>query len=323
MSDKIKNKVQKIKSLWLILPALKHAWTIAFAKTSRRKVVVSLVQHLGDNIAAEPLDAKIAELNVENYIIRFVGTPFSVIPEHNHHHQLLIKVSCLSEWIYTKFLLHFFWKIYDLHIHRSFCSKYRMKLNNPNRNGIGADNYLDFGCLLKVFSDQAGIAFENIRPHYNIGNEFLPDFVPANYIVLHAESNSELREWEAEKWDSLISFINSNWNLKVIEIGFNPKCSTSLPSYINGCRRLSINQIALLIKNAKLFIGIDSGFAHFANAFDAPRIILLGHLYHYDYYMPFSGPPSPKAQYLHHTAKVKYLPLEAVERAVRKELDTI
>lgn len=54
-------------------------------------------------------------------------------------------------------------------------------------------------------------------------------------------------------------------------------------------RKLSILELAYIISKAKCFIGIDSGFAHFANAFDIPSVIILGEYRLFKKYMPYSG----------------------------------
>ncbi|MOA17479.1 hypothetical protein D3C78_1377400 [compost metagenome] len=43
------------------------------------------------------------------------------------------------------------------------------------------------------------------------------------------------------------------------------------------------------MSKAELFIGIDSSFAHFANALNIKGIILLGHYRAFKTYMPYTG----------------------------------
>ncbi len=55
------------------------------------------------------------------------------------------------------------------------------------------------------------------------------------------------------------------------------------------CGDRSLLETAELIKRSELFIGIDSGPAHFANATNTSGIILLGHHASFKKYMPYSG----------------------------------
>ena len=57
----------------------------------------------------------------------------------------------------------------------------------------------------------------------------------------------------------------------------------------NLCGQLSILESAEVIRRAKLFIGIDSGPAHLANAVDTPGVILIGSYLGFSKYNPFSG----------------------------------
>ena len=55
------------------------------------------------------------------------------------------------------------------------------------------------------------------------------------------------------------------------------------------CGKLSLIETAEVINRAQIFIGIDSGPAHMANAMKVKSIILLGKYREITNYMPFSG----------------------------------
>ena len=55
------------------------------------------------------------------------------------------------------------------------------------------------------------------------------------------------------------------------------------------CGELTILESAEVIRRAKLFIGIDSGPAHLANALGTPGVILMGSYLGFERYIPFSG----------------------------------
>ena len=52
---------------------------------------------------------------------------------------------------------------------------------------------------------------------------------------------------------------------------------------------LSILETAEVIRRAELFVGIDSGPAHLANAVATPGVILIGQYNAFKRFMPYSG----------------------------------
>jgi heptosyltransferase-3 len=55
------------------------------------------------------------------------------------------------------------------------------------------------------------------------------------------------------------------------------------------CGRGSLKAYAALIANAALFVGVDSGFAHVANALRVRGVIILGAYRKFPNYFPYSG----------------------------------
>ncbi|MGH7506611.1 MAG: glycosyltransferase family 9 protein, partial [Longimicrobiales bacterium] len=55
------------------------------------------------------------------------------------------------------------------------------------------------------------------------------------------------------------------------------------------CGRLGILETAEVIRRAALFIGVESGPGHLANAVGTPGVVLTGHFSGYERYMPYSG----------------------------------
>ena len=65
--------------------------------------------------------------------------------------------------------------------------------------------------------------------------------------------------------------------------------SSAVPLYKSFCGSLSILETAEVIRRAKLFIGIDSGPAHLANAVGTFGVIMFGNYIGFERYNPFSG----------------------------------
>src|SRR5690349_3729677 len=147
LSVYILNRLKKISSIWLLLPAFFKLVRIAmFDKHSRKKkMVLALIQHLGDNVACEPIERYLRNKNPDFFIVRIVGKENEEILKYNPNFDKVVAVSSLGEWIYLKSLLKFFYKIIDLHLDGGFCAKYRLPLRNKNFNGISFQNYYDHG----------------------------------------------------------------------------------------------------------------------------------------------------------------------------------
>jgi ADP-heptose:LPS heptosyltransferase len=85
---------------------------------------------------------------------------------------------------------------------------------------------------------------------------------------------------------------------------------------------MTLTEVAQTIKNAKLFIGIDSGPAHMANAVGTKGIMILGGYRAFNRYMPYSGAYSDGtgATLLMSESKAKNVGLQNVIDAIDKAL---
>jgi len=305
----------------LLLPAFVKFIRICISSTGRKKVITSLAQHLGDNIAAEPLDAFIRNKHQGDYIIRIVGKSFVSVVDDNPAIDRVITVDCLSEWIYLKALLNLFFKIYDYHVDGSFCPKYRLVLRNRNKGDINVSNYFNCGNLLEVFCRSCDIEPINRRPSVHFPPLFKPTFQIESFgnrlVIIHANSNNSKKDWSNDNWCRLINLFGSK-DYSVIEIGLSSNLKCNLPRYNNYCGKLSLDEIAFIISKCSYFIGIDSAFAHFANAFNVPRLILLGHFNQFKNYLPYSGLSKEEEALtvIHHNGPVKELPFEVVKERI-------
>ncbi len=319
----LKNLLAKFSSLQLVPLVLAKIFKIIFFQTSgRKKVIVSLVQHLGDNVAAEPLEAYLRSQHEGSVIIRIIDKKFLEVIRHSPHHHRIITVSSLSEWIYLKIFLKIFYRVYDLHVHRSFCGEYRLSVNNPNEYGITVDNYYNFGNLLKTFCINADVPVIDKKPMFWMAPATVLQPLNAGYVVIHVNSNHSSREWDGEKWIGLIKHIRQVYGMEVIEIGLSSSLNCEQDGYLNLCGKLSLSQIALLISRSRLFIGIDSAFAHFANSFPVNKLFLLGHFGVFRNYLPYSGLSEEElhSSIIRYEGELKNLQLDTVTSELEKHL---
>ena len=75
----------------------------------------------------------------------------------------------------------------------------------------------------------------------------------------------------------------------VVEVGFQQYIKIENIGYVNYTKPRPLKEIVNLISYSKLFIGIDSGFAHMANAMKKEAVIILGELNKFSSYLPYSG----------------------------------
>jgi heptosyltransferase-3 len=75
----------------------------------------------------------------------------------------------------------------------------------------------------------------------------------------------------------------------VVEIGLDQVIKTKSNRYLNYCSKFNLKQNSYIIKESLMYIGIDSGFAHFANAYKKESVIMIGQYRQFKRYLPFSG----------------------------------
>lgn len=313
---------KRFLSIFLVPQAILKACKIIFHSTQGKKIVVALVEHIGDIVASEPIDRFLKEKNPNAFIFRIVKKRYREVIQYNPNIAKIIEVSCLSEWIYLRFFLRLLSQIQivDLHVDQRVCFRHYLTLSNPNAARINVSNYFHFGNLLEVFSLTAGLPKLNERPIYHLPVP-PPTSVHGNYVVVHTLSNGESKMWPSEKWNVLTDFLTRQ-GFHVAEIGLHARIKNDSGMFVDLCGKLSFTEIACLIKQSKLFIGIDSSFAHFANALDVKNmLILLGDLHDFGNYVPYSGPKNQlDDSVIRQRGPLRDLPVDAVIDRVKSKL---
>src|SRR5262249_52363568 len=142
-------------------------------------------------------------------------------------------------------------------------------------------------------------------------------------VVLHARSNEAVKDWTAEKFLALAEHLIRN-GFDVVEIGLVPVIDLPSPHFRSLCGRASLKACAALIAEAALFVGIDSGFAHVANALRVRGVIVLGAYRRFTNYFPYSGfyvEPSNCAVVRATARPASEVPVDAVVAAADRFLD--
>jgi heptosyltransferase III len=260
--------------------------SIVFSKGPR--TWIALTEHLGDLVAAEPVAELIRKKNPHDHIIWVVDKKYDDLIKNNQSVDNILTVSSFTEWI---LLQRFFAKkkLYDLHLDGKVCDKHGFLYRKTTSAGINNRNYYDHGNLLHAFSRSAGVLIDdNTAPRLHLHKVYQVPEVP--YLVFHTSSNNPKRDLSRKTWNRITDYImNTHPNLRIIEVGFRPLIKNASPNYLDYTSSRDLSFIAELIRHSLLFIGIDSGFAHFANALNKEALIFIGDYNGFKRYMPYSG----------------------------------
>ncbi len=281
-----------INKYWVVLKNLYRLLAFSAKNQSRLIVVLSLTEHIGDIVACEPVAHYLKQQDPGIYLFWVVTEKYKELLIENPNVDQVLTVNYLGEWIILKKLINKKIRVIDLHLDGKPCPLNKLELKNPNAKNIDIHNYYHYGNLLKTFSQSAGLEIsDDVTPvlHFNFDHSNNLN-LPEKFIVLHTSGNDFLRDWKAENWNALVSdVLNNNPDIYIIEIGLKGVISKQSERFLDFCGKLTLKENALVISKAFFFIGIDSAFAHFANACKIKSLILLGNYRNFERYMPYSG----------------------------------
>lgn len=262
-------------------------------------VVVVLINQLGDIIAAEPAVRRAAGQS-GGRIVWLVAAPFAALVGRLPYVASVVSVSCPSEWILMR-------RFYDhlpgirqciLHIDGHPCNWFGLRVHNPTAFNINLDTYYLQGGLLSAFARQ-GLGIDlNERPQLPTFNADLNEclvrqpelanLLAKPFAAVHFVSNDPERTLTPAQAVACARWLNQR-GYQVLEFGHSPV----LPA---GASRIHLDpghalpgQLGILAK-AHVFVGIDSAFAHAANAYSIPAAVLIGRYRHFQHHIPYSGP---------------------------------
>ena len=263
-------------------------------RPGQRLICIGLIEHFGDIIACEPVARYFREKNPDAYLVWLVRPQYRELVAFHPSLNETVLVSCLSE--YTRLIrTDAADEFVDLHVNLRRCSKFgsihHKRKGDPS---IDASNYFAHGSLLEAFCKSAGLPALREAPQLPlppaVRGEVVPLVPDGPFVVIHASSNDKLRDWQPDRWVELIASLSSSHpELTFVEVGLRPLIADRVPGMLNLCGRLTLVQLAEVIRRSALFLGVDSGPAHMANAFERPAVILLGRYRAFERYMPYTG----------------------------------
>lgn len=291
----------------------------------KRIILIGLVDHFGDIVAAEPVTRYLRSRYPNDMLVWAVRPPYRELIESNPHVDCALVLGCLTEWMYLWRGL--FSQVFDLHLQGRFCETcYCLYSRNSGNSEINLSNYYHHGNLLSVFCQAAGLPILQDAPQVYISEHHIQTVdrldLPKTFIAIHCKSNQKERDWQTEKWQLLVEKISETYGLPVIEVGLRPEVANPPAGYRSVCGQLSLLETAEVIRRATLLIAIDSGPAHLANAVGTAGVIIMGHFSNYKQYLPYSGryATRERAILLYADGAAATLEVDRVFEAVKQQL---
>lgn len=259
------------------------------------KILIGLVEHIGDIVACEPVPRYLKLRYPESRIFWVINKSYRELVDNNPYVDETIEVDCLTDWI--KISKHAnFDLVVDLHVNYRLCQHCKIPLIKERGNPlINAYEWLAYGTLLEAFTQGAGLPILKAPPNLYIQESDRLEVdklcLPKNYCVIHRKSNNIEKDWTDERWIELSISIIRQLNIQIVEVGVYPNGEYSPLSNnsINLINKTTIHQTAEVIKRAVFFVGVDSGPSHLANAVLTPGVVLLGRMGAFNKYLPFNG----------------------------------
>jgi len=290
------SKLQRYRHwLALNLSFFKNTLKLVFLRVSlmgegRDIIIVNLLEHMGDIVACEPVARYLKIRSPNAYLIWSVRVSYRELLDSNPYVDAVLVLHCLSERVKLE-KTGLCDEVIDLHFQDRYCTLCNSPMRKNNYSGINLKNFYNHGSLLNAISISAGLPQNNIPPQIYIPPKVVKRldqlFIPKNFIVVHTKSNNLEKDWPLDKWLTLVNIMTKR-GVAVIEVGLTPTLSIA-DNVISMAGKLSILETAEVIRRSSLFVGIDSGPAHLANALSKDSIVLMARYSGWDIYDPFGS----------------------------------
>lgn len=283
--------------------------------------IVVLVDKMGDVLACTCVARFLKAKYPHSHVTWFVKSAYRDLLERNPSIDEIVAVTCLSEAMDAaeeriaedpKAVL------VNLHFDGATCHKTGRCFRNLQNPAVNTSTYFALGSLSESFSLAAGLPMVSGGPELFLPSG--PDVpLPRRYAVCHTASDDPARNWRADAWNAVAAGLRSR-GLSVVEIGGQRVLQHA---DVDFCGMRKLTDVAQIIRQAACFVGIDSGFAHFANALAVPSVIVIGRFRNFPAYSPYSGAFSESAAFVLRRAPGRRPASEAMPDSVLADIDTV
>ncbi len=254
----------------------------------KKELIVCLLGRMGDIIAAEPLFRRLKELHPDRRMTWIATDAFADLLRHAPFLDKTCVVRNALEYLELKKTFPRDAIIHELNLRKKQCPSDAKKRASAKSGPEGDETSLleKFACELGVDVDPE----ETPRFHFSPESEtaFKALSLPPGYAVFHCVANGRARQWRAERFRRIARFLIER-GVPVVEVGFDPIVNLNDPGYfpLTNCRDLQT--LAQVVRHARLFFGVESGFGHMANAVGTFMFIVTGALNGFPRYDFYSG----------------------------------
>ncbi len=252
---------------------------------------IILTGRLGDIFAAHAALPGLAA--PDRRLLWLVRPAYAGILDHNPAIHAAIRVTSPTEAMLLRRLFpKLDWR--NLHVDKSQCPMFKFALRNRNGLGIDIDNFYDFGPLADIYTLLATGRSAAAPPVIATDDGFeMQAYLSAIFqmperpiLAFHAVSEETQRSWPAGHAAPFAAWLLAHTGYNICEFGLTP---VLLPgpriAAIRGT--LTLPQQSSLMARAALFVGVDSAFAHLANAHAIRSILLLGPYRNFSTHLPW------------------------------------
>ena len=187
-------------------------------------MAISLVEHMGDIVAAEPI-ARAARQRFPRHRIFWILRPaYAELAAGYPAVDRVVTVRCLTELMLLQAagVLDEMW---DLHLRGRACERCCIPIVKP---GPGPDmgTYYRFGNLITGQCLSAGIPPVPGGPLLSPPPRAVARVdrlgLPGRFVAIHCISSDGIRDWSAPSWQRLVAAITRDLLVDVIELGLRP-----------------------------------------------------------------------------------------------------
>jgi len=276
-----------------LLPLLR-AWWRARACGQRLHVII-MAGGLGDIVAADP--AIRAIIRPDEYVVVLVRPGYLSAFTFNPHVREAIRVDAYAQAILLRTMCP--WPRWsNLHVDAHRCNVLNIPISNRNKAGITAQNYYEHGTLADVYALTTCGHILGEPPKIYPDPAFLSQAYLAEMfanagaplLIIHTQATEPVRSWPAEHLRVAMDLILARTSMNILEMGLTP--SLSAHGRVNSPGdKLTLPQQMAVMQAGALFLGVDSGFAHIANALHLPSVLMLGAYKGFQDYLPWTLHP--------------------------------
>ena len=258
-------------------------------------VAICRIERLGDIVATTAVASHLRRSLGPGVRIAWVcAAEYVPVLEGNPDIDAIFVEPCLTSWMMLRRHLPRDALVVELFLDSDRCGWTGLRVKQ-NISGWSIHNYYNNrNSLLAAYSGASGHPVPDIAPslpRFASVREALPRAGRGArpLVAMHFTSRDPARSWPAHS-ARLFSEAALAAGCDLVELGNESLVASQLESIKRPPAGGDVSAHLMALARADCFVGVDSGFAHCANALRIPSLILLGEFRDFPDYFPFSGP---------------------------------